>query len=1037
VALPTSIPLGDHPLVSGRSLLDYVSPPDRLVVIEAWDRVKLHGASNAIVHLSNAPERSVVIRYFDVRATHGVLIGLVIGFDQGGRVGAMPTSNTLSPRLIHVKKDENATILEIEESVSEILGWTPEEMVGHRGTEFIHPDDLDRAIGTWFEMLGVPGSTSRCRYRHQRSDGSWNWFDVKNYNLLDADERCVAVEMIDVTDEMAAHEAVRARELLLERIAEALPIGLMQIEPDGVISYANHQLGEILDTSLTTTVGDQISLLSEDDRHKFNALRGAACSGTESDLEVKIETSGQQDRWCLFSFRPLLSEKSDAEQTSIAAIVTVRDITDHKRAKVFAERQYRLLEEAQRIAHLGSFELNASDNTIAASEEMYRLFDVESGSSIEDLAKLLHPLDRDRVYGEFGRCIDDHTPLDFVSKLLLPDGTLRWVHARAEWLPDKKDGRGSVVGTMHDITDRKQAEESAEIGYQKLNEAQRLAHLGSFVQDAESGLIEPSDEASRMLGLAPDISLDAVTLMDLVHPGDRDRFSKAMGACIVDHALVDLSLRVVRTDGTLRWVLARAKWFDDERSHRGKIVGTILDVTDRKLAEDALQYADSNDSLTGLASRVAFLDRVNFALNRVAGRSDGVAVLFMDLDDFWVVNDSLGHPVGDELLAAVGHRLASLTQGSETISRPGGDEFALLIESGASLKTAEAMATRMANALAIPFVLGGTELRVTGSIGVAFGRESHDGAALFRDADLAMYLAKRKGKNRFEISNPELRETATERLVMLSALHHALDEHEFEVFYQPIVAAHDGSLTGTEALVRWRHPGRGLLRPVDFLDVAETSGLIVPIGKLVRIEALRQVEAWRKAGIVDDAFYVSVNISARQLADPTLVDNVARDLVNSGLPPSALVLEVTETDIMLDFDAGLDRLEALKRLGLRLALDDYGTGYSSLARLARLPVDIVKIDKSFIDDLTASSDGKALVQSVIDVARSLGLSTTAEGVEEPRQWTLLVEMGCNAIQGYLFGKPMPPTSAARRLRELQMTRRDVEPAPAAVTAEIR
>jgi EAL domain-containing protein (putative c-di-GMP-specific phosphodiesterase class I) len=285
-----------------------------------------------------------------------------------------------------------------------------------------------------------------------------------------------------------------------------------------------------------------------------------------------------------------------------------------------------------------------------------------------------------------------------------------------------------------------------------------------------------------------------------------------------------------------------------------------------------------------------------------------------------------------------------------------------------------------------------------------------------------MYLAKRNGKGRFEVFHPGMEDESLKRFAITADLRHALDNGEFEVFYQPIVDSHDATPVGAEALVRWHHPRRGLVNPIDFIDVAESTGLIVPLGDWVLNEACRQAEAWRHAGVVDDGFYISVNLSARQLAEPSLVESVNRALRDSGLRAAVLVLEVTESSLMLDFDAGLARLQALKALGLRIGLDDYGTGYSSLNRLRVLPVDIIKIDKSFIDQLGVDREGAALVKSVIDVTRALGLHSIAEGVELQSQRAILNEMKCDHIQGYLFAEPTPPADAARTLQRLGVHR---------------
>jgi diguanylate cyclase (GGDEF)-like protein len=380
----------------------------------------------------------------------------------------------------------------------------------------------------------------------------------------------------------------------------------------------------------------------------------------------------------------------------------------------------------------------------------------------------------------------------------------------------------------------------------------------------------------------------------------------------------------------------------------------------------------------------------------------------LDIDDFKIVNDSLGHPAGDELLIAVAERLTASTRPGDTIARFGGDEFALLLESGAMPEAAHAVAHRIAEALEAPIRIGTDDVSVRMSIGIALGQPPIDGPdGLLRDADLAMYMAKRNGKGRFEMFRPAMHEEAVRRLETAADLRRGIEGGQLEVFYQPIVNVHTSIATGAEALVRWHHPTRGLVPPVEFIPVAESTGLIVPLGKWVLTEACRQAASWRHAGLIDDAFYISVNLSARQLQDPGLLDDVAEALHDSGLPASAVVLEVTESALMGDLDTAAARLHALKALGLRLAVDDFGTGYSSLSYLRNLPVDVVKIDKSFIDRITLDSEGVAMVRSVIDLGAALGLTTIAEGVEQTDQLALLDSLGCDNVQGYLFAKPMP------------------------------
>ena len=443
----------------------------------------------------------------------------------------------------------------------------------------------------------------------------------------------------------------------------------------------------------------------------------------------------------------------------------------------------------------------------------------------------------------------------------------------------------------------------------------------------------------------------------------------------------------------------------------------------REALQEQLQHQAFHDVLTGLANRALFVDRVEHAMRRSERATSPVAILFLDLDDFKTVNDSLGHAAGDEILIAVAKRLLLAVRTSDTVARFGGDEFAVLVEPSHMPRTAEEVAERIADALRSPFHVSGTDVTMSVSIGIAIrGSDNDEPAGLLADADMAMYLAKRNGKARFEMYRPGLQDEALTRLTMSSDIRHAIDDGQLEVFYQPIVTAHNAIPVGAEALVRWNHPERGLVPPEEFIGFAESTGLIVALGDWVLNKACSQTQAWRHEGVISDDFYIAVNLSARQLAEPGLVDSVRRALRASGLPPKALVLEITESTVMLDPDVGLARLHALKELGLRIALDDYGTGYSSLNRLSTLPIDIVKIDKSFVDELTVGPEGFALVKSVIDVTAALGLTSLAEGVERQDQLVALDNLGCNDIQGYLFAKPMPSAATAVALRQLRTTK---------------
>jgi diguanylate cyclase (GGDEF)-like protein/PAS domain S-box-containing protein len=556
--------------------------------------------------------------------------------------------------------------------------------------------------------------------------------------------------------------------------------------------------------------------------------------------------------------------------------------------------------------------------------------------------------------------------------------------------------------------------EIAEVAIERLRSYERrFRSLTQHSSDAvtlldPTGVVLYQSAGGRiLLGLEPE-ALIGLTFIPLTHPDDAAR-SRAQFIKVLHggpSARTTYESRFRHVDGEWRQIeTVLTNMLDDPDV--AAIVVNSRDVTARRVLEAELSHQAFHDPLTGLANRALFLNRVAHVLDRTDREPGQIAVMFVDIDDFKMVNDSLGHHLGDGVLVAVAERLTAATRPGDTVARLGGDEFAVLLESGTMPRAAEVVADRIAQRLLPPVRIGAEDLSVRASIGVALGTPPADRAdELLRDADLAMYLAKRNGKGRFEMFHPQMHEEAVLRLETSADLRRGIEQGQFEVFYQPIVDVQTATTIGAEALVRWHHPFRGSVPPFDFISIAETTGLIVPLGKWVLYESCRQARAWQDAGITEGEFYVSVNLSARQIQDPALVADVEAALRESELPAGALVLEVTESVVMQDLATAVASLNALKELGLRLAIDDFGTGYSSLSSLRDLPVDIVKIDKSFIDRIAVDPEGAAIVEGVIALSRALGLTTVAEGVEHEEQLAVLRLLGCEALQGYLFAQPM-------------------------------
>jgi diguanylate cyclase (GGDEF)-like protein len=513
-----------------------------------------------------------------------------------------------------------------------------------------------------------------------------------------------------------------------------------------------------------------------------------------------------------------------------------------------------------------------------------------------------------------------------------------------------------------------------------------------------------------------------MSLVELVHPDDVPSAQAQMAKVLTGGlgCTSDFEIRVAHKDGHWRILhIVITNLFDEPDV--GAIVLNSRDVTDRHALEQELNHQAFHDRLTGLANRALFFDRLSHAMDKGDRGMSPVAVLFLDLDDFKAVNDSFGHPAGDELLVEVAKRIRLATRPSDTVARFGGDEFAVLVESGSMPEAAQAVAERIIDALSPTFRILANDIAMRASIGIAIAeRPQVTPDELLRDADLAMYVAKRNGKGRFEMYRPKMHEDAVRLLETEVGIREGLDSNQFEVFYQPIVSAESGRLIAAEALVRWNHPSRGLLAPIEFIGVAEDTGLIVPLGDQVLWDAVRQAQMWRQSGVVDDDFYVSVNLSTHQLQEVDLVSSVSRALEESGLPPEGLVLEVTESALIENLAITVPRLLALRSLGVRLAIDDFGTGYSSLSYLADLPINFVKIDKSFVDRIALGSEGSAVVRGVIDLSRAMGFTCIAEGVEQEVQRHILEELGCDFLQGYLFGRPVNHADASHQFDRLRL-----------------
>ncbi|MEO5679045.1 MAG: EAL domain-containing protein [Acidimicrobiales bacterium] len=531
----------------------------------------------------------------------------------------------------------------------------------------------------------------------------------------------------------------------------------------------------------------------------------------------------------------------------------------------------------------------------------------------------------------------------------------------------------------------------------------------TVILDGEGRILHASPAASAMLG-RPSAWLVSKSFAGLAHLDDRPRLDD-LGAgpdgC-APPPLVPISAEVRLSHLQGHWVATEISSADLRGDPDvGAVVLNIRDVSARKAKEEDLLRRALYDPLTGLANRALFREHVEKALARLRRTpARPHAVLFVDLDGFKTVNDSLGHAAGDEVLIEVGNRLRRWMRPGDTAARLGGDEFAVLLENASEAEAGE-LASRILKVLLTPTVVQGKAVVLTGSIGIALSETGEDADELLRNADVAMYTAKAAGKSQFRMFEPAMHLAALRRLDLEADLRRAIDEHELFLAYQPIVDLATSRLTGMEVLVRWQHPTRGLIQPLDFISLAEDSGLIRPMGRLILDEACRQGQIWRTRYPGHGDLRICVNASVRQIEDPAFYDEVANALAISGFDGRSLTVEITESLFMNDLNATVEKLSRLKELGLKLAVDDFGTGYSSLSYLRSLPIDILKIDKSFVAGVTFGIEQSAVAHAVVKLARTFNLKTVAEGIEQPEQAAQLLSIGADMGQGYWFSRPLP------------------------------
>lgn len=768
------------------------------------------------------------------------------------------------------------------------------------------------------------------------------------------------------------HGRIRSAGPSVERVLALYPSGLVGSAVDALVDPHDRQ-----------RFADALGRLRQDEAADVRlALRLLDRAGRPIWVDASVQQMGSD---VVLSARPYLPRSADAYPAAKGSADT--------------DRYHALVQNSADILIVVD-----PDGTVRfANPSMVRTLGLAPDELVgTQLLEILHPEDHEVVtQAMIGVLETPAQPHPVEMRARHDDGTYRWIEGSIQNLIDHPDV-GGILGNGRDVTDRRLAEEALRASEERFRSLAASSPSAIFELDASGRVTYANDRWADIAGEEPVLHTPAWTV---VHPDDFDELERSWQAHGARDGL-EVQLRIRRPDGTHRWVQVRTQPVHAEGGGVEGHVGTIHDVTDIQRYQEELARQALHDPLTGLPNRVLLLDRLDHALHRAIAGSSQLALLFVDLDRFKVVNDSLGHQVGDELLMTVAKRLVHTVRPGDLVTRFGGDEFVILCEDVAGHDDVVALASRLRAAVGGVAELGDSQVHVSVSIGVVLSDGQNEPGDLLRDADAAMYAAKSRGRDRSEVFDHALRQAAIERLSTEQALRVGLARQEFVLRFQPIVSLADGTIVGAEALLRWDHPEEGMLEPARFLGVAEESGLLQPIGVWVLREACRQAMRW-PAGPTGTSPAVYVNLSSSQFADARLLEEVVAVLAETGLEPERLHLEVTEGTVMAGADEAAAVLAELRRIGLRVAIDDFGTGYSSLSYLTQLPVDLLKVDQSFVAGIGGSRGDSEVIAAVIALAHTLGLAAVAEGVETTEQLAALRRLGCDAAQGFLFSHPVP------------------------------
>jgi diguanylate cyclase (GGDEF)-like protein/PAS domain S-box-containing protein len=869
--------------------------------------------------------------------------------------------------------------------------------------EIIHPED--RAfVEQASERLHTEGIAKDIRYRIIYPNGEIRWLRDRAHLIYDDTGKAIRLDGIatDITIAKQIEADLQSSEERFSRIITTISDGLLVIDGEGMIKFVNPAASKLFGRSQAELLGDHLGIPVITNEITEISLHHPTGALIMAEMRVVDITWGQSN----------------------AHLVSLRDITErYTSAQALAQSE----EKYRRIVELttdGIWILDQNQETIFVNQQLAMML----GYSIEELLhhNIFSFMDNNYAFNplnlSFPTCTLPHSRETQDFKFYRKDQQELWAMVSKSAFFDEEGNYAGELAMVTDITERKAIEQAL------LESEQRLEGILSSIQDVvwsasaitmETLYLNSATEAVYGRSLT-DFYNNPTLWFESIHPEDQVLMEGHLQV-LWERGSAEVEYRIVWPSGEIRWLLRRVKVVYDEQGRPLRLDGIDSDITEQKLATEQLNHRATHDSLTGLPNRLLFLDRLGHALQRNSRYHDyHFAVLFLDLDGFKDINNSLGHTYGDLLLQEIAQCLQKCLRPNDTLARLGGDEFTMLLEDIHDVQDAITVANRIHRQLTYPFILNGQEIFTNTSIGIALNypyyRHPQD---ILRDADTAMYHAKADGKACYRIFDPAMHTLAVNRLQRENDLRRALERQEFQVYYQPIVDLQEGGLAGLEALIRWYHPSEGLISPIDFIAIAEETGLIIPMGQWILEKACHQVAQLQKLFPQHQKLKISVNISSRQIRDQSLLQKIDQVLCKTQLQPTCLKLEITESILMDNMELATNVLAELRDRNIEICLDDFGTGYSSLSYLHRFPINTLKIDRSFVMPMKPDDENTEIIRTIVMLAHALNLDVIAEGVETEMQVTQLRWLKCEQGQGYYFARPMPYSHLLEWLRDYQ------------------